>query len=194
MRFKRIGVAFAILLAIAGCRGGTYIATTRYTVDPVIDATPAEQTDRALGIRPLEAAEPYGLKVCFRDQGHVLGQYTHTEWAEYPRDTFTRALIDAVAATQRFKDVGDALYLARPDLMLTGELRKFDEVRTTNPWTALCEVRLELREALGSEALWAATLSASEPLERNDVSALAEAMSKAVARIVSQAAEEIAQR
>ena len=84
--------------------------------------------------------------------------------------------------------------MSTPDLILTGELRKLDEVRTTEPWTAECEIRLELREAQGPEAVWAATLSAREPLAKNGVSALAAAMSRAVARVLNQAASRIAEQ
>lgn len=181
-----------VTLVGAGCLTHSYQPMLRYTIDPVIEVSKAEPTARTLGIRTIEADRPYTQKIRFRDPGHVLGQYSLREWAQSPRDVVTRAISDAIVATGRFKDVGDAAYLAQPDLILTGELRKFDEVRTTEPWTAECEVRLELRQSLGPNALWAATLSAQEPLKKKDLSSLAAAMSKAVARIAVEAAEEIA--
>jgi hypothetical protein len=42
--------------------------------------------------------------------------------------------------------------------------------------------------------VWAATLSAKEPLERNETSALPAAMSRAVATVVKQAADQVAAR
>jgi len=132
------------------------------------------------------------VSLVFRETDHQIGCYPNVEWAEMPRDTVTRALSDALIAMGRFKDIGNAADLRAPDLLLTGQLRKFDEVRTSDPWVAECEVRIEVREGIERRLVWAATLSVREPLERNDLAALAAAMSRAVARIVEQAAAEIA--
>lgn len=190
---RHVGIAL-ILLAAAGCITRSFTPTLRYTVDPVIDAAKAEPTERSLAVRTFEPARQYTQKICFRDAGHALGTYANAEWAEFPADVVTRAVTDAIIATGRFKDVGDAVNMAQPELKLTGELRKFDEVRTTDPWTAECVVRVELREALGPNALWAGTLSAQVPLEKNDTTALASAMSKAVSQVAAQAAAEIAKQ
>lgn len=187
----RYGV-FAIALIGLACATPGYTPITRYFIDANVDVAKAQPSDKTLGVRALDAERPYKQKIVYRDAGFVLGNHEMIEWAELPRDVVTRALIDALVATGRFKDVGDAVNLAAPDLILTGELRKFDEVRTTDPWTAQCEVRLELREAQGPQALWAGTLSARVPLERNETAALAPAMSRAVAEIVKKAAEQIA--
>jgi ABC-type uncharacterized transport system auxiliary subunit len=77
--------------------------------------------------------------------------------------------------------------------VLTGSLRTFDLCKETEPWTAECEIRVEVRESLGPKTLYAQTLSKSVPLESNDVSALPVAMSKAVGEIVSEAANGIAE-
>lgn len=183
------------LVAIAGCATPTYTPPTSYAIEPAIDVPAAAQRSAlSVGVRPLESARPYRQYIAFRDQGMVLGAYENHEWAELPRDVVTRALIDALAATNRFQDTGLAAVMSRPDLILTGQLRRFDEVRTTDPWTAEIEVSLTLREALKPEVVWSDTLSAREPLARNEVSAMPEAMSRAVAAVVNQAATAIAAR
>jgi len=181
-------------LIAAGCATARLVETTRYVLDVSVDVPKAATVDQSLGIRTIEPARPYKQKVVYRDAGFVLGSYDIIEWAEMPSDVITRVLTDALIATGRFRDVGDAVNLALPEFMLTGQLRKFDEVHTTDPWTAECEVRLELRGVQDAKAVWAATLSAKEPLERNDTSALPPAMNRAIAKIVQQAAEQIATR
>jgi len=180
-----------VTLVAASCATPRYTPVTRYAIEPAVKVSEAGTLPATLGVRLLEAARPYKQKVVHRESGFVVGSYDSIEWAELPADVITRALIDAIAATHRFKDVGNASNLANPDLILTGTLRKFDEVHTTDPWTAECEVRLELRDVQQPEALWAATLTATEPLDRNETSALPGAMSRAVAKIVKQAVEEI---
>jgi len=186
--------ALAIVLLVLGCATPRFIPMTRYYLEPSVEVAKAQTTSQALGVRPIEAARPYKQKIAYRDKGFVIGVYETIEWAELPSDVVTRALMDALVATQRYKDVGNAADLAAPDLILTGELRRFDEVHTTNPWTAECEVRLELRAAQGPAAGWSATLSAKAPLTRNETSALPEAMSRAVSDIIQRAAEQIAAR
>jgi len=183
----------AILLALlsAGCVTGGQPPVVRYALDPDTTATQVTATDRAMAIRTIDAARPYRQKIAFLAEGAVLGQYEHAEWAELPEDLVTRALSDALVATNRFADVGRSVDVLRPDLMLTGELRKFHENRTSTPRTAQFEVRLELREGVARELVWSATLSAEVPLEKDDVSALPAAMSEAVSQVVREAAEQM---
>ena len=85
--------------------------------------------------------------------------------------------------------MGDAADMHAPDLVVTGRLRRFEEVRDGGTWFAVCEVRLELREARSPQLLWAETLSARRALAQQDRPALAAAMSEAVAEVVVHAAE-----
>jgi ABC-type uncharacterized transport system auxiliary subunit len=184
----------AVVLAMlaAGCLTSSQPPIVRYTLDPDTAVNEAPATDRAIGIRTIGAARPYRQKIAFLTEGSVLGQYEYAEWAELPEDLVTRALSDALVATNRFADVGQSSDVMRPDLMLTGELRKFHENRTVSPRTAQFEVRLELREGVERELVWGATLSAEVPLAKDDVSALPAAMNEAVSQVVREAAEQMA--
>jgi ABC-type uncharacterized transport system auxiliary subunit len=181
----------ALSLIAAGCFGTTYTPALRYALEPVIQVNPAPPTELTLGIRPLNPARPYQEKIAYRDTDYVLGYYEGAEWAEYPRDVATRALTDAIEATGHFRDVGHAGDIHAPNLVLTGQLRKFEELRNATTPVALCEVHLELRESLGGKMHWSATLSGREPLEQQDLAALAAAMSRAIARIAEEAAAQI---
>jgi ABC-type uncharacterized transport system auxiliary subunit len=160
-------------------------------LDPGIDVTQVQPTADTLAIRPLDAARPYRQSLAYRD-GSQLGQYVTVEWAELPSDVVTRALSDAIRETGRFSDIGFAPNVKQPDYVLTGTVRAFEVRQDTDPWTAICEVRIEVREALGRNSLYTETLTRSVPLESNEVSALPAAMSVAVGEIVSEAANGIA--
>ncbi|HOZ48392.1 MAG TPA: ABC-type transport auxiliary lipoprotein family protein [Candidatus Hydrogenedentes bacterium] len=174
-------------LALSGCITKAYTPVIRYAMAPAPAVPTVSPTSCALGIRPIEPLLPYKQRIVFRLDPYEVSYHTGVEWVEMPRDTVTRALTDALVQSKRFADVGNAADLRLPDFVLTGQLRLFDENRTTDPWTADCEVRLELRTGLKHDAAWAATLSAREPLERNDTSALPAAMSGAITQIVEQA-------
>ena len=186
--------AIVIVLLVAGCVGKVaYTPTIRYAVEPAVSIAGAAQTPRTLAVRSLQVARPYSrTKIVYRAEGHMLGDYEHVEWAEHPDEVVLRALRDALVASGRFEDVGSALDVVNPDLILTGELRRFDEVRTSDPWQACCEIRLVLRGGPDRNAVWAETLSASVPLQQNDVAALPVAMNEAVSAVVERAAAQIA--
>jgi len=189
---KLLPLAPALLLA--GClTAGPITATHYYAIDPQLSVAQAQPLDKTLGVRPFTVARPYGLAMAFLDTGHRIGYREHLEWAEKPEDMLTRAVTDAIIATGRFSDVGNAAEMARPDFMLTGHLRKFHENRTVAPAQAAIEIRLELREARGAKALWAATLTSEVPLEDDRAATLAAAMSEAAAQIAQHAATAIAQ-
>jgi ABC-type uncharacterized transport system auxiliary subunit len=180
------------VLLLAGCLTAPEIVPVRYfAVDPVMNITPAEGSGLTLGVRPLVVARPYKSAMAYRSPSLEIGYRVNEEWAENPGDIVTRAVSDAMVALKRFRDAGNAGDMARPDLIMTGDLRKFVENRETSPGAAEIEVRLELREARGNGALWSATLSAKAPMEGDRARDLAAAMSRAVGRIAEMVAEAV---
>jgi ABC-type uncharacterized transport system auxiliary subunit len=189
-------IACAILCCLVGtgCFGAKAGVPTRYYVlSPTVEVAKAEPVDLSLGVRPLLAARPYRLPMAYMQEGNLLQFRALDAWSEEPAVTLTRAIIDALARTGKYKDIGDAADMARPDLMLTGELRELHEDLTTTPSTAVAEIHLELRESRGNRLLWQGTPRASMPLADDTSAALADAMSKAVAQIVQEAVSAIIQ-
>ncbi len=195
-RFLNVATVLGLAVATAGCLGArSYTPTMDYVVEPAVDVSVADATTKTLGVRPLTPARPYTKPAMhYREEGQVLGRYDYDEWAELPGVVVTRALMSALVATGRFADVGPAIDVAAPDLILTGQLLRFDEVRTSAPAVALCEIRIEVRNTKDRSVVWADTVSASAPLEEEGPSALAKAMSKAVGQAISRAVAEIASR
>ncbi len=179
---------------LSGClsMGASYVPIVDYSVRPRPQVEPAAGSEYTLGIRPLQPAEHLRRGVTYRQGEYVLREYAYAEWAEPPRDVVTRALLDALSATGHFKDVGDARDL-RPDFILTGHLREFEEVRTDDGAVARITVRLELRTAARDRGLWSETLTFEAPTDPGDPAALAAALSEATARMVEQAAAAIVQ-
>jgi len=188
-----VGMSVALLLAGAGCLGNsTYIPTMYYTVDPEVEAPVAQSCEGTLGVRPLTSARPYAkAKMHYREEGFVIGEYGYDEWAELPATLVTRTVLDAIVSSGRYEDAGYAIDMTAPDFILTGQLRQFVEIRTTTPWSAVCEVRIEVRDTDHGAVLWSGTPSASVPIEGQGPSAFAQAMSKAVGQVVQEAVTQI---
>ncbi|HQE81872.1 MAG TPA: ABC-type transport auxiliary lipoprotein family protein [Candidatus Hydrogenedentes bacterium] len=179
------------VLAVAGCIRPQITPTAYYTLAPNISVEKAVPTERTLGVRPLRASLMYKTPLLYT-QGLEVREYPHAEWAMKPADMVTRAITDAIIATERFHDVGEASNVNRPELVLVGELRKFETDHNAVPREAVCEVRLELRETFGTRLLWGDVLTARVPLENEHISAVPQAMSRAVAEVANRAAAEVA--
>lgn len=191
----RLTVLMAGLLGIAatGCLTGgqPYVPTTRYAIRPEIAVEKAPRIETSLGIRPLDVAQALRTRIAFRERGYVLDYYPNAEWVESPRDAVTRALRDALVATEHFADVGDARDM-RGDWVLTGEIRAFEELRTEEGRFAHVEVRLEVRTSVDARLVWANTVWSKVPVNGADLDALAAAMSRATSDVARLAAEGLA--
>jgi ABC-type uncharacterized transport system auxiliary subunit len=187
-------IARSLLLALlpgallAGCLGPrTLTPVAHYVLAPAPEVAPAAPGSHTLGLRPLATARPYTLAMAHLDAHGRLAYRENEEWTEAPSAVVTRALLDALAAGGRFADVGDAADMARPDFLLTGEIRAFHEDRGAAPPEAVLSMRLELRPARDSGVVWAETLDARVPLAGGQAADLAGAMSAAVADAVGRA-------
>lgn len=179
------------LLLSACITAPSYTPIQHYAVVPTPEAAAESPSEIELAVRELNYAQIYKLPIVYRGDPYTVSHRSYEQWSELPRDTVTRALRDTLAATGYFADVGDASDIAAPDLVLTGELRRFDEMRAGAERYALCEVRIELRNIKSRNAVWAKTYRSEMAIEGTSGVALAEAMSQAVTGIVEEAAADI---
>ena len=77
--------------------------------------------------------------------------------------------------------------LPNPELILTGEIRRLDQVRTTDPWEAVAEIRFELRNRRTGEVLWTDLLAEGRPHDSNTPGGNAAAMSEALSELLGSA-------
>ena len=188
-------LAAAVLgTALAGCLGPrTLLETRQYLLAPPVgELSAGAGSGNTLGVRPLAAALPYDLRMAVLTEEGALGYLPHDKWAERPADTVTRALTDALRATGRFSDAGDAAEMVRPSLILTGELRALRLNRTVSPPVAEVAVRMELRAAREPGVVWSGTLVETEPVPGDNGAGFAEAARLAAGRLVTRAAGEMA--
>jgi ABC-type uncharacterized transport system auxiliary subunit len=190
---RRLG-ALALCAALgltAGCLGPReMIGPKTFVIRPEVSIAKTEKMLSAtLGVRDCAAPQQYDRRMIVLEPDFRLSSRPNEFWAESPAAALTRSITDALIAGGHFADVGNAFDMARPDAVLTAELRAFHENRAVQPPVAEVEVRLELREARSPQVLWAGTLREVEPLAGEEASALAVAMNAAVGRISVKAAQ-----
>jgi len=191
---KKLCAAALLPLVLAGCLTPGEVALKRqFLLAPKLEIAPATPTPHTLGVRPLLSARPYTLNMLYAGEDGALLPRPDVFWAEEPAATLTRALIDALTQSGRFADAGDAANLSRPEYLLTGEVRKFHEDRSSTPARAVIELRLDLRDVRNAKQIWTTTLKDSVPLAGDNPAELAKAMETAIAQGVRTAAESISE-
>lgn len=192
-----------VCLALSGClTGGTIQAMRYYTVAPKPVITPGANTGKSLGVRPLIGAKPYKAAIAFAAEDNRLGYYQNAEWADLPATTVNRALVDGLIQLGAFSEVDDAANMSRPDLILTGELRRYEADFTRETPAAVVEVSCTLRDQISGASLWQGYQRAETPLaleatgesRHSDaaLAAVATAMEQSVAALVTATTEAIA--
>lgn len=197
MRLRGVHVLIVMASAVwgTGClTPGAVQIQPQYLVAPEPQVARVAPSVVTLGVRPISAARPcQTLQMAWhRPDEARIAYHAEGQWAEMPAATVTRAIMDALSATGRFADVGNAAELTRPDWLLTGELRRFYELRTGEARMAEIELRLELRTARDKALLWAETLRAEAPMPTATPQSLADAMQTALASLAQKAAAAIA--
>jgi ABC-type uncharacterized transport system auxiliary subunit len=181
-----------LIVSIAGClSAGEYVPIQRFALNGNLDIASVPSTNLTVGVRPLEYVRFYKEPMVYRQGDYAIAYDAYHHWAELPRDAVTRVLIDGLTETEGFADAGYAYALPRPDFIVTGELRRFDQMRSTEPWTAVCEARFEIRDRSTGAVRWSETLSAEAELPSQDAAGFAAAMSQAVGELVTNAVERI---
>ncbi|NLN93896.1 MAG: hypothetical protein GX130_11395 [Candidatus Hydrogenedens sp.] len=181
-----------LLLSVTGCLSAPVIQKTlHFSLAPEVTVEQSSPLDYTLGIRPLPTTRVYGLPLAYLDHSFQIGYRVREEWAEQPTAVVTRAVQDAIAATGRFKDSGNAADMVRPDLLMTGELRAFHENRTEEAGTVELTVHFQLRHSTVKALLWSDTLTEREPVESSSGLDVARAMNIALERMATRVAQAV---
>ena len=202
LRKGRVVCALFLLALSGGCLTPSTIAPMRYyTVSPEPSLQKEQPHQKSLGMRPLIAARPYKLEIAYRSGPNQLAYIPNAEWAELPSTAAGRAISDGIVGSQIFTDAGDAMVMARPDFVLTGELRRFEADYTTSPPVFVVAVDGAIRSTPDGVALWQSQIEVQVPLESNlaergsdsALTDLAQAASEAVSQLSEKVCEEIRQ-
>lgn len=204
MRIRAIllSMTFAMSIALEGCLSASTITPTRYytvTASPAVEAKAS--TGKSLGIRPLIGAKPYKLAIAYTAADNRLAYFLNAEWADLPATVMNRCMTDGLTRLGAFSEVDDAANIARPALILTGELRRFEaDYNRENP-VVIVEVSCIVRDTESDNAVWQGYLTAETPLPASargtgmhsdeNLAAVAEAMGQSVGSVVEQACKAI---
>ena len=186
-----LACAAVLALLCQGCLGPSSVAPVgHFLLAPELGGVgrAAESIPATLGIRPLLAGNSFDKRVAVLRPGSRLEYYPDETWSESPELAVTRAVTDAIVATGRFHDVGNAADMSRPDAIMTGELRAFFVDITGDAPVVRVEARLEMRQSREKKLVWAETLCETEPLGGSGREIYGMAMNRAVGRLALRVA------
>jgi ABC-type uncharacterized transport system auxiliary subunit len=165
-----------------------------YSIDPPpLQGYEATRTwPITLGVQPFTAATRYKDRILYRVSEVEVGFYEYDRWVEPPEEMVTRAVTAVLRTSGLFQLVTSIDNVRPPAWILSGEITRFDEVRTPIGGQAECWLRVELRHARDAQLLWSEVLMATTPLSAETPEALAQAMSQAVQEVALQLVEELA--
>ena len=193
MRWSLVMGLLVAAVGLSAC-GGSAPEIKHYRLDVATQRVQAEAGDKpVLGIEPFTADAAYDEpQIAYRDTPYQLNYYYYHRWAATPGLLVTDALRRGYESTGEFKSVTSGL-TTRSDVVLSGHIAAIEEVDVSeDKWIGRLVLELRLRDARTGDLLWSQVFEEQEALEERTPAGLAEAMSKALTRIVETTADKIA--
>jgi ABC-type uncharacterized transport system auxiliary subunit len=159
----------AILLASLSCG---IPRTHYYTLDmPHIAQTQGTAIPRTLTIQRFRAdLVLMDERILYRESPDEVNFYEYHRWASPPADLATNYFIHRLKDSGVYSRVSGYNERAPSDLMLRGQLHRFEEVDRGKEVFASVALELELTEAGTSASLWRGEADCTRPLESRDIS------------------------
>jgi ABC-type uncharacterized transport system auxiliary subunit len=177
------------------------VAVRYYTLQPDVQPPKGRPTPAvpALAVARLTAPSHYNDRIFYRKDDHTAGFYEYDRWVEPPAALVSRLLRQTLRDANVAEAVASDSLLRDADLLLTGELLRFDILRDTRDCSVECEVQLVIRDLRRREVLFAQRFHAQRPvpnpavpMTRPKVSAMVGAMNEAVGEVLTQSTAAVA--
>jgi ABC-type uncharacterized transport system auxiliary subunit len=196
MRSVFLSPLIVLIVLLAACAAPSPLPDFRYYTLPgpelIEPVAAAPKLDLPLVVGDLRASGVRGerpiLYSSSADRTRLL-QYHYQLWSEPPtvlvRDSLLRTLEKSAISTL----VTDRLSMREPAVRLSGELTRFDRMRSGGGWSAAVEMRL--RASLGNESMplidrrYFAEIKASDELLENSIAAFRQALDQISAELLS---------
>jgi ABC-type uncharacterized transport system auxiliary subunit len=182
MRIWVVGTLL-VVVGLSGCAGlRKFPAIRYYNIDglsPTVE-TATRTWPVTLGVYVFGEATRYRDRMLYRFSDVEVGFYEYDRWVEPPGEMVTRVVIAHLRASGLFRQVTPALDASALAWVLSGEVLRFDEVRSASGSQAECRVQFELRRVRDKQLLWSDVITTTAALTAETPVALARAMSEAV--------------
>ncbi len=176
-----IAMTLLTLLALAACGGVRYPRNYLLRLPPPVP--PVQQSRQQLG--PLAIREircPAYLcegRIAYRPSPDEVAFYEYHRWAMNPRQAITRFLADSLRAQSLFQTVSMKEPGTEPAYLLSGDIRRLEEVDDGHDVRAVCAIYAQLVEISSGKVVWNSTASEAVPVKQRNVTGVVDGLSEA---------------
>ena len=186
----------ALSIALAGCGSSAPIRADRFYGLTPAPLTAPVGTPVAATVLVNDLAAPGlvgGRQILFRTREDPLitQRYDDLLWEEAPSAALADALAEALRKAQVFQFVVRPSDHARADLLLGGELSRFEHLPTASPPQVAAALHLTLVRASDRQTLADRTYTGTEPLAASTPDAMVEAFARLSARLIAAAVRDL---
>lgn len=193
MRLARAVIVAGLTVALWSCGSRPDIRYYRLSYEALDVPKASEPSEVVLAIETLIGDAAYeDPRIVYRTSPYRLDYYYYHRWTSPPGVLVSDFLRSAYDQTGYFKTVVSGFSPEAP-IFLAGRVAAFEEVDLERrEWIGRVKLDLHLRDAQTGDIIWARTLTEEEPVDKLNPEGLAEALSRATARIVLETAPEFA--
>lgn len=182
-RLRRRAAVLLAAVGLAGCTLARKTPETRYYVLVVPPTTAPAPVPLRVGA--FTADDPYaGVRLAYRPSPYRLGYYTYHRWA----GDAPSIVADAVRDHWSTGTLADA----RDPMVITGHVRRLEEVDGPEGWSGALTLEIAVRN--DRTTLLARTYTETEPAPERTTEAVVAALSRALGRILDRVARDLADR
>jgi ABC-type uncharacterized transport system auxiliary subunit len=181
-----------VLAVIAGCVHLRIPApeVRNYRLDYPPPTITGARLPVVLRIAPLGVAAIYDRQpIVYREDQYSTGTYFSSRWSATPGSMIADLLARDIADSKLYRAVEQGPSVLPSDYMVTGEIEEIEERTVTTGCAAHLRLRITVvpaRRSAAGPVLMNSTYSEDEPSPCDEPRALAEAMSRVLARVSAQ--------
>jgi ABC-type uncharacterized transport system auxiliary subunit len=180
----------AALLAVAmwAACGGKIPPTNYYVLDlPAPEAKPANSLPYTAVVMPFRGSEMLLQdRIVYRESPSQVGFYEYHRWAEDPRTTILRSLLNQLRAKGVFERVVPFEGRTNVDYIIRGRLEQLEEIDYGGGVSVQVKISAQLVDAGSNRPVWTDTAEATGPVSAAEVRAVVEQMSTSMRAAVSR--------
>jgi ABC-type uncharacterized transport system auxiliary subunit len=186
-------IAVLAALALLGGCGGKIPPTNYYVLDlPAPEAKPPDTLPYTAVVMPFRASEMLLQdRIIFREGPSQVGFYEYHRWAEDPRTTILRSLLNQLTTKGTFQRVVAFEGRTNVDYVIRGRLEQLEEIDYGGSVSVRAKISAQLLDANSNRPVWSDTAEATGSVETAEVRAVVQQMSTAVRSAVGELAEGI---
>jgi ABC-type uncharacterized transport system auxiliary subunit len=185
--------AAALLLATLTACGGKIPPTNYYVLElPAPEAKPPDSLPYTAVVMPFRASEMLLQdRIVYRESPSQVGFYEYHRWAEDPRTTILRSLLNQLRAKGSFDRVVAFEGRTNVDYVVRGRLEQLEEIDYGGGVSVQVKISAQLIDASSNRPVWTDTAEATGPVSTSEVRAVVEQMSSAMRTAVGRLVEGI---